>query len=396
MSEVKQIGVDVDLLGNEAKNTRVENLAVIPPANPLTIGRLMYDTVSQRVYIDTGTQLYSLSAQFGTLLANKVLVTDANGFVSTDPNFSWNTVNGTLVVKGGSSLFTIANFTLTNPSASVVNSVYITGNGSMGMGVMPSIADKLNINGKLRVSLASGVGAGLQIDVLNAIIGGTSTPVAKLDLMGGDASRPTLYLQPQTPYTGTSTDGMAWNDNVKKSFVEQQSIGNKALVGFLSGATGDSNTVVNTVASTLITTNGYTFVIPANSLTVGKRIRINFRGRYSNTTGVPTLTFNQQIGATIINTTGAITTVNSQTNRGFKGFVEIRVDAIGVSGSINNTMQVMVASSTNALIGQLAPNITNDVINTTIANTLQMSVQWGTANALNTITFEDVTYEVLN
>lgn len=390
------IGVNVDLQGNEAKNTRIENLAVIPSANPLTIGRLMYDTVTKRVFIDTGTQVYGLSAQFGTLLANKVLVTDVNGFVSTDANFSWDTVNGQLVVKGGGTNPTDINITLTNTLAPVGNTIYVMGNGAMGFGVTPSLGDKINVNGKLRLSQSSGVGAGLQIDVLNAIIGGTNTPVAKLDLMGGDASRPTLYLQPQTPYTGTSTDGMAWNDNVKKSFVEQQSIGNKALVGFLSGATGDSNTVVNSVASTLITTNGYTFVIPANSLTVGKRIRINFRGRYGNTTGTPTLTFNQQVGATIINTSGAIATVNSQTNRGFKGFVEIRVDAIGVSGSINNTMQVMIASSTNALSGQLAPNITNDVINTTIANTLQMSVQWGKANALNTITFEDITYEVLN
>ncbi len=392
----KSVGVNIDLQGNEAKNTRVENLAVLPSANPLTIGRLMYDTVSQRVYIDTGTQLYSLSAQFGTLLANKVLVTDANGFVTTDPNFSWTTVGGTLVVKGGGTNPTDINITLTNTLAPVGNTIYVMGNGSMGFGVVPFFSEKVNINGKLRLSQSSGVGAALQIDVLNAIIGGTSSPVAKLDLMGGDASRPTLYLQPQTPYTGTTTDGMAWNDNVKKSFIEQQSIGNKALVGFVSGATGDSNTVANTVVSTLITTNGYTFVVPANSLTVGKRIRINFRGRYSNTTGTPTLTFNQQVDATIINTSGAITTVNSQTNRGFKGFVEIRVDAIGVSGSINNTMQVIISSSANTLIGQLSPNITNDTINTTIANTLQLSVKWGTANALNTITFEDITYEVLN
>ena len=396
MAGSKVIGVDVDLSGNQMLNTRVENLAVLPSANPLTIGRLMYDTVSQRVYIDTGTQLYGLSAQFGTLLANKVLVTDANGFVSTDPNFSWTTVGGTLVIKGGGTNPTDVNVTITNTLAPVGNTIYVMGNGAMGFGVTPSLADKVNINGKLRLSQSSGVGAALQIDVLNAIIGGTSSPVAKLDLMGGDATRPTIYLQPQTPYTGTVTDGMAWNDNVKKSFVEQQSIGNKALVGFVSGATGDSNTVVNTVATVLITTNGYTFVIPANSLTVGKRIRINFRGRYSNTIGTPTLTFNQQLGATIINTTGAIPTVGIQTNRGFKGFVEIRVDSIGVTGTINNTMQVMIASSVNTLIGQLSPNITNDTINTTIANTLQISVAWGTANALNKITFEDITYEVLN
>lgn len=390
----KSVGVNIDLQGNEAKNTRVENLAVLPSANPLTIGRLMYDTVSQRVYIDTGTQLYSLSAQFGTLLANKVLVTDANGFVTTDPNFSWTTVGGTLVVKGGGTNPTDINITLTNTLAPVGNTIYVMGNGSMGFGVVPFFSEKVNINGKLRLSQSSGVGAALQIDVLNAIIGGTSSPVAKLDLMGGDASRPTLYLQPQTPYSGASTVGMAWNDNVKKSFIEQQQIGNKALVGFLSGATGDSNTVANTTVVTDITTNNYQYTLPANSLSVSKRLRINFRGRYGTTTPAPTISLAFRINGVTVQSFNFAGT-NAQTNRGFKGSVTMRIDAIGVTGSYNSSIE-SIFNTTTPTSGSVIPNITNKVIDTTIANLIGMAVQFSTANASNTITFEDITYEVLN
>lgn len=41
-------------------------------------------------------------------------------------------------------------------------------------------------------------------------------------------------------------------------------------------------------------------------------------------------------------------------------------------------------------------NTATITVNATLAQTLQLSAQWGTANAANTITLRQVTYEVLN
>lgn len=390
----KSVGVNIDLQGNEAKNTRVENLAVIPSANPLTIGRLMYDTVSQRVYIDTGTQLYSLSAQFGTLLANKVLVTDANGFVSTDADFSWDTVNGQLVVKGGGTNPTDINITLTNTLAPVGSTIYVMGNGAMGFGVTPSLGDKINVNGKLRLSQSSGVGAGLQIDVLNAIIGGTNTPVAKLDLMGGDASRPTLFLQPQTPYIGTLTEGMAWNDNIKKSFIEQQSIGNKVLSGVINVSSGFSNTQTTGVA-TIVSGTRYSYTIPANTLAVGKIIRVYFSGRYKHTiatTWTKTLLIN---GVTVAITSAM--SVLAGNNRGFEGWFEMQIESLGVGGTYIGTVNDTYYSTVGACYSQFTPNgAVLKSLDTTVANLLQIRTGFSNSNATLSQTFEKFRVEVLN
>jgi hypothetical protein len=395
MAGNKEIGVNVDLSGNEAKNTRIENLAVIPAANPATIGRLMYDTVSKRVFIDTGTQVYSLSAQFGTLLANKVLVTDVNGFVSTDANFSWDTVNGQLVVKGGGTNPTDINITLTNSLAPVGNTIYVMGNGAMGFGVTPGLTDKINVNGKLRLSQSSGVGAALQIDVLNAIIGGTSIPVAKLDLMGGDASRPTLFLQPQTPYIGTLTEGMAWNDSVRKSLIEQQLIGNKVLSGFLGGSNGVSNTVGNTGVPTNITGTGYTYTIPANSLVVGKRLRVTFRGRYSTGAGSSEVNLRLQAGSNTVRLAN-MQFENNQTSRGFRGQADMVWTSLGISSTLNASLYIECESSTRVVKNAINPNISNFNYNTTIAQSINFNWAWVNPSASVSVTFEDVYFEILN
>lgn len=235
---------------------------------------------------------------------------------------------------------------------------------------------------------------GIQVSTGDLSVGNLS-PIARANFFGGSAAKALLYFEPQASYSGPVNSGLVWNDNVKKSLIEQQLIGDKVLIGFLSGATGNSNTVTNTTAVTLITNNGYTFVIPANSLTVGKRIRIHFRGRYG-TAGTPNLTFNFQIGGTIVKTTGARAMGNSASNRGFRGYVDLRVDSIGATGSINTSIQTLISDNTQFVDGSSTPNLTNALIDTTIINTLQMSVRWGTANPNNTILFEDITYECLN
>jgi len=208
----KSVGVNIDLLGNEAKNTRIENLAVIPSANPLTIGRLMYDTVSKRAYIDTGTEVYSLPAQFGTLLANKVLVTDINGFITTDTNFSWDTinrllnVNGNVTLQGKNSLATQINHVLKNSLGTATADVTVYGNGAVSFGIAIGIGDKITVNGKVRV-VGNTVSDG-------GYFGGNVTPTSTLQ-SGGTVSFPLRQISASTTFNSTDytieASGTAYN-----------------------------------------------------------------------------------------------------------------------------------------------------------------------------------------
>lgn len=338
--------------------------------------------------------------ELAVLTSGKLIFTDANGLPITTPGTPFNPdmiydyINGKMDLQFGGTVSSDINLMIRNYLQTVAATIYFMGNGAMGLGTLPGLADKMNINGKLRLSQTSGVGAALQIDVLNAVIGGTSSPLAKLDLLGGGATRPTLYQQAQADYVGAIIEGATFNSSTKKSLVEQQLIGNKVLMGFLSGATRDSNTIANTGAIVDFTTNGHQFTVPANSLTVGKRLRINFRGRYGTAAAAPTISLHFRInGVTVMNFN--FPGINNQANRGFKGSIEIRIDQLGVTGNLNACLNA-IFNSTTPTSGSILPNTTNKVIDTTIANVLGLAASFSTANVANTITMEDTTYEVLN
>ena len=161
-----------------------------------------------------------------------------------------------------------------------------------------------------------------------------------------------------------------------------------------SSSTGDSNTVVNTVTETNITTNNYTLSVPANTLKVGQVIRFTAFARESNSAVSTTLTIRLKNGATTL-VTNTFTTIISQTNLGIYITGFIRIVSIGAGGTLSAQVSEMAISGVNTR-GQVSPNITNKSINTTVLNTFQFSAQWGIANAVNTITFEQITWEVLN
>jgi hypothetical protein len=157
------------------------------------------------------------------------------------------------------------------------------------------------------------------------------------------------------------------------------------VVSIISGSTSDSNTVVNSNAETDITTGGYTFTIPANTLVVGDRIRITAFGRWG-TSVTKNLQFRLKLNTVQILGTKAITLPINQTNRGVGG--------TGMAG-----MDVIMgdSSSTLPLLGDTVAGVTTDAIDTTVANTFNFSVQWsvGAPSAGATITFEEILFEKL-
>lgn len=138
-----------------------------------------------------------------------------------------------------------------------------------------------------------------------------------------------------------------------------------------------SITVSNTTQTDIISTG----LFSANSLSVGKTVRLLLKGYYTRIVG--NLTYRVKLnGATII--TSASSNPGTVTN----GYIEICVDfcirTIGASG----TMSVIGVVEPSA--GSIVPLVvTSDrAINTTIANDFDVSVQWSVIS--NSVTFNNV------
>lgn len=163
-----------------------------------------------------------------------------------------------------------------------------------------------------------------------------------------------------------------------------------AVVGFL----GTQNvTVGNTVAETSILGAGTgTLVIPANRLTVGSTIRLRIRGIIGDTL-TPTMRVRAKLNATTFIDTGAIALTALVGTHGFCYDAEITVRTNGAGGTAIGNHIMMVSSTAAPDLDSI--NTVTTAIDTTIAQTLGLTVQWGTANALNTLTQTHVTMEIL-
>jgi len=166
------------------------------------------------------------------------------------------------------------------------------------------------------------------------------------------------------------------------------------LVGAHQDAnTANSNTVVSTVAETNFTGTGITLVIPANTLQIGDKIRARAYGIFSGNIA-QTLTLRFKTGATTLLTTGARTNQISSTNVGFKIEVIMVVRTIGVGGTISCDMLTLLNEAPFA-DGTIVPSNGTKAFNTTVSNTLQFSAQWGTSSATNSITIENIDWEII-
>lgn len=177
------------------------------------------------------------------------------------------------------------------------------------------------------------------------------------------------------------------------------------VVGVIDGSTGDSNTVTNTNAETNIITNGFDFVVPANELITGDRIRITAYARYS--TGPASLK-NLQIrfkvnsttfGILVISATKAIQMPAAQNNKGIWIDAQIAIRSDGAAGTLISGMNVAIGDATaiNPGFTDVDPSVGTFSIDTTVTNTFNFSAQWsvGAPTPQATITFEEIVYEKL-
>jgi len=152
-------------------------------------------------------------------------------------------------------------------------------------------------------------------------------------------------------------------------------------------------TVANTVVETTIIGTGVgSLTLPANFLLPGTSLLIRGLG-YHSTTANPTLRIRVYYGSTLILDSGAISTANS-TNDSWELVVGATVVTTGATGTINCD-GIWVEAGAGANIFNMS-NLAPVTINTTTANTINVTVQWGTASTSNTITCPYLTLSAQN
>jgi hypothetical protein len=148
-----------------------------------------------------------------------------------------------------------------------------------------------------------------------------------------------------------------------------------------------SVTVANSVAETTLFGTGVgSLVIAANTMQVGSSFSGTAIGPHS-ATGSPTIRLRVYLNSTVILDTGIVTSGNS-TNATweFRGLVTCRTT--GATGTIMAQGFYLESAGGPNLFGMV--NSAPITIDTTINQTINFTVQWGTASVNNTITATNV------
>ena len=379
----KSVAVDLDLLFNKIRNAiYVSALEKSKLSLDDNIARLSFVNLLQESNVALALEEFNIYCRDN--LGRDVFVNGLNGTldIGATDGINIGTASQLFISAGGLDITSDNNISIVAQSQDVV---------------IQSSSDAVIIDGALGITLFNGgssnpVRSEPQIVVGSSVLNALN---AWINARNGSVSRASLYVEPQVNYTGANQAGLLWNSSVSRSFIEQQVIGNKIISGVLGASTGSSNTVGNTGVPTNITGTGYTYTLPINSLVVGKRLRVTFRGRYSTGVGTPQVNIRLQAGSNTVKLVN-VQLQPSQTNRGFHGEAFMTFTVIGVGGRVNASINASFDSSNGILSGGINPNISYSNYNTTIAQSISFNWAWVNNTAQSSVTFEDVIFEVLN
>lgn len=159
-------------------------------------------------------------------------------------------------------------------------------------------------------------------------------------------------------------------------------------------------TIANTTTETSITNTGVgTLAIPANYLQAGAVIRFTASGFFSSLAGGQTLTFNQKLGNTTV-CSGTLIELEAANTNHWSIVSLITVQTNGASGAVvagGTISGVNFSGGVPVAIGGLTHLVkTNSTsIDTTAQLIPNLTVTWGNADPGNTITCQQLFYEVL-
>jgi hypothetical protein len=126
-------------------------------------------------------------------------------------------------------------------------------------------------------------------------------------------------------------------------------------------------------------------------------LRVRLFGVYSTGIVAPSLALKLYFGATVMVASGTLTTVAGVTNDGWSAEGLFIVQTIGAIGTVEAQGLSEFSTASTAVLFVNMDNTAPVTVNTTIAQTVQASVQWGgTVNASDTITLREMTVEVMS
>lgn len=157
--------------------------------------------------------------------------------------------------------------------------------------------------------------------------------------------------------------------------------------GGLFAQIANSATVTNTVVETSILGTGVgTLSVPANGFTVGDSFSGRLVGHISSRNN-NTIRIQVKSGSVVLGDSGVIT-MPQTTSKHYTIDLNFTIRAIGAAGVASIVTGMVFTYSkdaSNAFEGSDASIINNTTFNTTISNTLDVTVQWGSADPLNSI-----------
>lgn len=160
----------------------------------------------------------------------------------------------------------------------------------------------------------------------------------------------------------------------------------------LFSQTANSTPVTGTNVETTIINGGVgTLTVPANGFSVGDSFRAVFGG-VMNASNNQTIRIRVKAGSVVLLDSGVQGLTNSIINDVWSLNVDFTIRQLGGAGvaSVVSLATFHYTKTNNATVEGFAfNNVNNTTFNTTISNTLNVTVQWGSNNAGNSI-FSDI------
>jgi hypothetical protein len=330
------------------------------------IGVTNGDGVAGNPTLDIGSDVVTLA---GTqTLANKTLTSPRIGTSILD-------VNGNTFVTLSPAGSAVNGFTLSNSATGASPSFSPTGSDSnLDFTITPKGTGKLGV-GTPGGSPVAGIIGGPDAS-------GTNTAGVALDLHGGRGTGNAEQGQLAARYPLQTGSGTTVQSLSTSRFPVSTSVYSNVTAG---------NAVANTTTETSILTGatgstGSTLTLQGGVTMAGTVYRIRLFGTFT-TTGTPTIQFRIYFGATLIANGTAVTSPNNS-NGLFAIQADIYAAAVGAGGSVRVYMRGELTAGTGTITPtNFLASGASVVVDFTANQVIDITAQWGTANAANTLQF---------
>ena len=164
-------------------------------------------------------------------------------------------------------------------------------------------------------------------------------------------------------------------------------------VGSVFVQTASATVASSTTETTIIGTGTGSLTLPANYFTAGKTITFQMYGTIGSIL-TPTLRIKAKLGTvTLIDTTAATLTTITGTNLfSTEGMITCR--STGATGAFIGQGLALYYTGVSGLAGIASPSTATSAVDTTVAQTFDITVTWGTSSASNTITSTNFVVDV--